>query len=742
MKLRYPLAVAGLFSFGFAASLPAQGVIHQWFGDARYDGLGRAVSEVGDVNKDGIDDLLVGAPLEDTNGNDSGLVRLYNGDTGTILREWNGWAGQDNLGFAVSGAGDVNGDTYPDIMIAGYRADFGGAGSGRVTIISGYNWGLIRTHDGLATKDFFGYDVAGMGDVNNDGWDDYAITGIQYDFDSMFPGPGIGYVEVYSGVDGSVLYHLTGSANSDWFGCSISGVGDVNLDGHDDILIGSYGKDPNGLSKSGQVLLYSGANGSLLMSWDGDAQGDKLGIDVDGAGDVNGDGVPDIIAGAHHNDTNGSNSGMARVYSGADGSTLHTFYGDAADDLFGMSVSGGGDMDGDGLDDLLVGIRHDDTNGDNSGAARAFSGADGSVIWTAFGLAGDDLLGFAVAITGDMNGDGIDDCALGGSQYNDGPGPGNGIVQAIDPTDLPPPPPPPYPNLPSTFVAIGSNYTDNLDGHAGSPPSHFGINQLHGLLRTDDPNAWCNIGQNGPCTGGSSGIGAYSGSYDLEMGAAPGFAGTYAVANGLVIGLDGGGSSNYELDFMVYNFGEEQDDDDGVFVSTDAINWERVGSGWFNLPTATWTHITGVALDSTSVDVSGEFYLLIAQTDNVEVGNGDGILVDDLNIEPYSAGYQLTQIVPGQAGTVNTIEVEGGTPGQNTTFAYALVTGSFNVPGCAGLTVDLNWPTVLGSGTADGTGHAELSMMVPAVASGLTAHVQAVELATCQKTNLYTITFP
>ena len=143
-----------------------------------------------------------------------------------------------------------------------------------------------------------------------------------------------------------------------------------------------------------------------------------------------------------------------------------------------------------------------------------------------------------------------------------------------------------------------------------------------------------------------------------------------------------------------------------------------------------------------SVDVSGEFDLLIAQTDNVEVGNGDGVLIDDLNIEPYAAGYELTQIVPGQAGTVNTIEVEGGTPGQNTTFAYALVTGSFNVPSCAGLTVDLNWPTVLGTGTADGTGHAELSMMVPAVASGLTAHVQAVELATCQKTNLYTITFP
>ena len=113
---------------------------------------------------------------------------------------------------------------------------------------------------------------------------------------------------------------------------------------------------------------------------------------MSGAGDVNGDGFDDVIVGAHLDDNNGESSGSARVFSGFDGSVLYTFDGDSAGDRFGDSVSGAGDVNGDGFADLIVGTRFDDNNGDGSGSARVLSGSDGSVLYDFDGdSAGDGL---------------------------------------------------------------------------------------------------------------------------------------------------------------------------------------------------------------------------------------------------------------------------------------------------------------------------------------------------------------
>jgi hypothetical protein len=106
--------------------------------------------------------------------------------------------------------------------------------------------------------------------------------------------------------------------------------------------------------------------------FNGDSASDEFGYSVSGAGDVNGDGFDDLIVGVPRDDNNGSNSGSARVFSGATGQVLYTFNGDFAGDEFGYSVSGAGDVNNDGFADLIVGARLDDNNTTNSGSARVF----------------------------------------------------------------------------------------------------------------------------------------------------------------------------------------------------------------------------------------------------------------------------------------------------------------------------------------------------------------------------------
>ena len=142
----------------------------------------------------------------------------------------------------------------------------------------------------------------------------------------------------------SQIYTFDGDSAGDELGRSVSGAGDVNGDGFDDLIVGFRG-----------ARVFSGADGSIIYTFHGDSAGDQFGYSVSGAGDVNGDGFDDLIVGAQGDDNNGTTSGSARVLSGVDGSILYTFNGDSASDWFGNSVSGAGDVDGDGYADLIVG---------------------------------------------------------------------------------------------------------------------------------------------------------------------------------------------------------------------------------------------------------------------------------------------------------------------------------------------------------------------------------------------------
>ena len=373
-------------------------------GDAADDGFGISVASAGDVDGDGLADLIVGAYRDDNNGTDSGSARVLSGADGAVLYTFNGDSANEWFGHSVAGAGDVDGDGHADLI-------FGAPDGGRVEIYSGANGALLYDLSGAFAGSQFGYSVDSAGDVNGDGFADVIIGAISSS----------GSATVFSGVDGSVLYTFDGDDANDQFGFSVSGAGDVNGDGFADLIVSAPYDDNNGLL-SGSARVVSGMDGSVLYTFDGDDANDLFGFSVSGAGDVNNDGFADFIVGAIGDDNNGNGSGSATVFSGVDGSVLHTFDGDGAADSFGWSVAGAGDVNGDGFADLIVGARGDDNNGIDSGSARIFSGADGTVIATFDGANIVDEFGTFVSGAGDVNGDGLADLIVGapGADTNNG----------------------------------------------------------------------------------------------------------------------------------------------------------------------------------------------------------------------------------------------------------------------------------------------------------------------------------
>lgn len=384
-------------------------------GGAEGDAFGAACAGAGDVNADGLADLIVGAWGADAAGEDSGAASVHSGADGSVLHAFLGTSAGAQLGWSVACANDLDGDGRDDLLV-GAPGAHGDRGSS--SVFSGAHGGVLRRWVGSQATCRHGTSVAGVGDWNGDGWPDLMVGEPQ-------GAPATWSAYIFSGFDGKVLILYGGLGG---LGMCVAGVGDLDGNGATDVVLGRF-RDANNGPLAGMSWIHGQ---SLWKMQYGDDAGDNLGWSVDGAGDVDGDGVPDVVAGAPGDEPTGPGSGSLRVYSGADQSLLHTFLGAEPGAALGWSVAGAGDVNGDGHADVLAGAPFGSQLAARGGHARLFSGADGTILWSRDGESPRGELGYCVRGAGDLNADGLADWIVGEPGFGAGTGRALVFLGALD----------------------------------------------------------------------------------------------------------------------------------------------------------------------------------------------------------------------------------------------------------------------------------------------------------------------
>ncbi|MEO6235604.1 MAG: FG-GAP-like repeat-containing protein [Vicinamibacterales bacterium] len=364
-------------------------ILREWDGEAMNDQFGWIARPIGDVDHDGVTDIVTSAPGGPAS---PGRVYLYSTRSGKLLWQVDGRPG-DTLGTGVEGAGDTNKDGVPDVIASG-------PGNGHAYVYSGKDGRVLLTLNAEKVADGFGRHVAGVGDVNHDGYADVMVGAPN----NGANGAGAGRAYLYSGRDGRVLLTLTGEHAGDGFGSTVAGA---TRGGRMFLIVGASGGGP---SHRGQTYVYTSLGQKVAFTIDADETGAALGaMFVSVVGDADGDKVPDIYASDFNNSAKGPSTGRAYVHSGKDGHRILTLTGEGPGEGFGIGRANAGDVNHDGHDDLIVGSWQYSAIAGSGGRAYLYSGKDGALLKTFTGKIPGETFGFDAVGVGDIDGDGTID---------------------------------------------------------------------------------------------------------------------------------------------------------------------------------------------------------------------------------------------------------------------------------------------------------------------------------------------
>jgi hypothetical protein len=356
-------------------------ILREWDGEKANDQFGWIARGIGDIDGDGEPEFVTSAPTKDLGGANAGRVYVYSSKSGKLLWSVDGHSG-DQLGIGIELAGDTNRDGIPDVVASA-------PGVGKAYVYSGKDGRTLFTMTAESREDNFGRHVSTAGDVNGDGYADVIIGA---------PGNahGTGAAYVYSGRDGALLMKLTGERQGDQFAAAVTGS-DTKTG---PVLV--IGAPQGGPRHNGRIYVYHPGNLRPSFTFDADESGRALGaMFLSIPGDFNGDGIPDLFASDFSDSAKAPGAGKVYLHSGKDGARLFTLTGETAGEGFGTSASVAGDVDGDGFPDLIVGAWQYSRDANSAGRAYLYSGKTAQLLKTYTCRIPGDTFGFdAVGLSG------------------------------------------------------------------------------------------------------------------------------------------------------------------------------------------------------------------------------------------------------------------------------------------------------------------------------------------------------